>query len=92
MGRVDSFEIAGLELWFNSDDHLPPHFHVERPGTWEAVVRFLRDRDAMLEVRWGTGPRGRERKQLLDLAERHREGLLREWESKSLPRTPGELK
>ena len=36
MGRVDAVSIAGLELWFNSSDHLPPHFHdrkTQRPST-----------------------------------------------------------
>ncbi len=32
MGRVDAFAIGGLDLWFNSHDHGPPHFHARRPG------------------------------------------------------------
>ena len=25
----------GLELFFNSSDHLEPHFHAERAGEWD---------------------------------------------------------
>jgi hypothetical protein len=36
--RLDAFSVAGLELFFNSLDHLPPHFHARRPGEWEIRV------------------------------------------------------
>ena len=38
MGRVDAFALPGLELFFPSDDHPPPHFHVLKPGAWEIKV------------------------------------------------------
>jgi len=38
---VDAFEIDGLDLWFNSSDHLPPHFHARKPGEWEVRVYIL---------------------------------------------------
>ena len=43
MGRVDAFAVPGVELWFNSSDHLPPHFHASQVGEWE--VPFDTDPD-----------------------------------------------
>ncbi len=40
MGKVESIKVHGLDLWFNSSDHLPPHFHARRPGDWEIRVYF----------------------------------------------------
>lgn len=34
MAKIDCFAIAGLEFWFWSNDHNPPHFHVKRAGEW----------------------------------------------------------
>ncbi len=90
MGKVDCFQWAGLELWFNSRDHLPPHFHAERADKWEVRVRFRRSRDEMIEAVYGPGPQGKERARLLDHAERFRDALLREWEAKVLVNAPGE--
>jgi hypothetical protein len=36
VGKVDCFEIPGRKVWFNSNDHLPPHFHVENEDDWES--------------------------------------------------------
>lgn len=92
MGRVTSFALAGLELWFNSDDHMPPHFHAERPGEWEVRVYFLRDRADMSETRWTTRP-GRpsqgDLRRLAGLAEANRAALVTEWEQKVNVKTPG---
>jgi len=41
VGRVEAIEIEGLEMWFNSSDHLPEHLHVRRRGEWEIRVYFL---------------------------------------------------
>ena len=41
MGKVESFNLDGLDLFFNSHDHLPPHFHVRKPGQGEIRVFFL---------------------------------------------------
>jgi hypothetical protein len=92
VGRVTSFALAGLELWFNSDDHMPPHFHAERPGEWEVRVYFLRDRADMCETRWTTR-RGRpsqgDLSRLAGLAEANRVALATEWELKVHIKTPG---
>jgi len=52
--RVDAFTALGLELWFNSDDHLPPHFHAENAGKWHVRVFFLRIPSEMFKVAWTT--------------------------------------
>jgi hypothetical protein len=90
VARVASFELPGLELWFNSNDHLPPHFHAEQPGDWEVRVLFLRDPSEMIEIRWrNRAPRARILRELCDAAERHREQLLEEWEQKVSVTAPG---
>ena len=84
MGKVEAFEIDGIECWFWSHDHRPPHFNAKRRGAWCYKVFFLLPRQEMLER--AKGPRGRigarDRKALRDLAELHREVLLKEWERK----------
>lgn len=52
MPEVVSLVLHGLDLWFNSDDHLPPHFHAEKPGEWEVRVYFLRAAAEMFELSW----------------------------------------
>lgn len=82
---VTSFVLAGLELRFFSHDHMPPHFHAEKPGEWEVRVFFLRNRSAMLEVKYSfrtNRPSKTDVKQLTALAEAHRVALLAEWEKK----------
>ena len=55
MGRVESVATEGLELWFNSSDHLPQHFHLKRRGEWEIRVYFLlcTDGDLVFDRKWG---------------------------------------
>jgi hypothetical protein len=85
LGSVDCISVAGLELWFNSDDHLPPHFHAEKPGEWEVRVFFLQDREDMFEVKW---TKKKDRPSMADLkmlakhAERNRTALLTECQLK----------
>lgn len=74
MGRVDAFAVPGVELWFNSSDHLPPHFHASRVGEWEVRV-----------LKWKDGRRAVPRKALSALREgavQFRAALLAEWEAK----------
>jgi hypothetical protein len=84
MGKVEAFTLAGVECWFWSNDHNPPHFNAKRRGQWCVKVFFLRPKHRMLERE--KGPRGeistRDRRELCDLAERHRPELLKEWERK----------
>ena len=41
MGKVEAFTLAGLDVWFNSSDHLPEHVHIGRRSAWEIRVYFL---------------------------------------------------
>jgi hypothetical protein len=87
VGRVEAFSIAGLDLWFNSSDHRPPHFHARRAGEWEVRVFFLLCTDTHLEVsvKWRDRRRHISRKHLEALrvaAVQFREPLLEEWEVK----------
>ena len=88
MARLKCFTIDGVELWFYSNDHRPPHFHAKRKGQWELRVKFLEfSTSEMFEVVWLKGKeasRG-DTKLLKEMAVRHRAELLEEWENKVQP-------
>jgi hypothetical protein len=85
MAKLECFTIGGIELWFFSNDHLPPHFHAKRKGQWEVRVYFLESRTSeMFNVVW---PRGKEiprsdTKFLEQMVFKHRVEILEEWEAK----------
>ena len=96
MARVKAFEVSGFDLWFNSDDHLPPHFHAEKTDAWEIKVHFVRDRTEMFEVVWPKHPRNKagkpkkaELRQIADLVEHHRAELLEQWQHDVVVKDPG---
>jgi hypothetical protein len=41
--------IDGMEVKFYSNDHMPPHFHVQRKGEWKITVRFLTSNSKLLD-------------------------------------------
>jgi len=84
MGKIDAIQIEGLRLWFNSSDHLPPHFHATKTGEWEIRIHFLRCYEGHLDfdIKWGSGPSGKTRSALLTLVIENRVALLSEWEHK----------
>ncbi len=84
MGKVACFAVDGLELWFNSSDHLSHQIHVRRPGKWEIRVYFLVMTEETVEydVKWGSTPGRRVLDTLKALVIEHREELLLEWEAK----------
>ena len=87
MPRVEAFTIAGVELWFNSADHAPAHFHVRRPGAWEIRVNILATTSESLaySFKWprnGATVPGRLQKQLREATSEHRAALLTEWQEK----------
>ena len=89
MGKVSAFALEGLDFWFNSSAHLPPHFHARKPDRWEIRVFFLLCSDGHLEFekKWPPGrpdPRGPERDAILRATLEHRAELLEEWEQKVL--------
>jgi hypothetical protein len=91
MSRVACLEVPGLDLWFNSHDHLPPHFHAEKVDAWGVRVFFLRDAGEMFELVWPPNapiPR-RELKTLAVLVKENRAALLAEFETKVNVRDPG---
>jgi hypothetical protein len=89
MGKVDCFQVPGVELYFNSSDHMPPHFHAHRTDEWEIRVYFLTSTESWLnyDVKWPQGgkPPAPVLKDLLSNVLTHREDLLREWERKVCP-------
>ncbi len=84
LGRVVSFTVAGLDMWFNSHDHPPPHFHARRAGVWEVRVYFLTCTERVMDydLKWGRAPGGRELRELAARTVKHRAALLEEWEAK----------
>ena len=84
MGKVGCIQVEGLSLWFNSNDHLPPHFHVNRTGEWEIRIYFLRCSESLLDfdIKWGDGPSGRVQRELLTTVLANRTALLEESEQK----------
>jgi len=80
--KLECLALEGLEAWFNSNDHLPPHFHVEKPGEWEVRVFFLQSAENMIEVKWGRELRAKEMRAITDGAATMRAELLREWSAK----------
>ncbi len=86
MGKVDCFQVPGVELYFNSSDHLPPHFHVHKPDKWEIRVYFLTSTESGLhyDVKWLSGGSvpAPILKELLVNVLAHRVELLLEWERK----------
>ena len=88
MGQLDAFSLAGLQLWFNSSDHQPPHFHAKRRGEWEIRVFFLLSGagDLSYEIKWGSDPSRSDRDAILDEVLAHRAELFEEWEAKVCPR------
>jgi hypothetical protein len=89
LGKVTAFTIEGLDLWFNSNDHLPPHFHAGKSGCWEVRVFIVEEKDGepTFEKNWprdGSGPARQDRDAILKATKQHRVALLEEWERKVL--------
>jgi len=87
VGNVNCLSFAGVKCWFYSLDHRPPHFHAKRKGKWHIRVYFMRAKTRMIEHVPGSKGRirGKERRELLRVAELCREELLQEWEQKVHP-------
>ena len=82
MATVTAFEIAGLKIWFWSNDHQPPHFHAKRSGEWEVKIKFMLDPSEMVEVKWSKKtPSKSVLKELTSMAKKHRVKLLEQWQS-----------
>jgi hypothetical protein len=85
MAKIRGFSIAGMQLWFYSNDHEPPHFHARRKGEWEYRVRFLESVNEMFELVSSMKKAQMskaDRKKLRKMVETHRMEILQEWEQK----------
>lgn len=65
--------IGPYRFFFWSDEHAPPHVHVES-AHGRAVVEL-----AVVEVKIARGYTDRERAEIREIVVRHREGFLRRW-------------
>ena len=94
LGKLDCFSIQGLELFFYSNDHLPPHFHVKKVGEWEVRINIETSTEAngldlsyVFPKRQGRnfrGISGQQQRQILKLIVDHRLEILEEWNLKVL--------
>lgn len=84
MGKVSSFHLEGVDCWFYSHEHRPPHFHARRKGQWQVRVFFLMPKAGMIEQVKGHAGRmtKADRDTLREMAALYREELLGEWEQK----------
>ena len=87
MGKVQSFKLEGLDLFFNSNDHRPPHFHARKSGAWEIRIYILlcsKENGLVFTSKYPPNPEisSKEKKQILRLVLENREQLLDEWEKK----------
>jgi hypothetical protein len=87
LGKVQSFKIDGLDLFFNSNDHNPPHFHARKSGSWEIRVDILLssiENGLVFTVKYPLNPEisSKDKKQILKLVLENRSTLLEEWEQK----------
>jgi hypothetical protein len=85
MAVIKAFSIAGMKLWFYSNDHEPPHFHAKRNGEWEIRVKFLESDEEMFELVSRKTAKAtvstQDTKMLQEMVNEHRPALLREWEN-----------
>ena len=80
MGKLGCFSVKGLDLWFNSNDHEPPHFHARKTGCWEVRISIL---ERQYTVKWArTRVQKATLRSIFNLVEVYRAELLKEWEQK----------
>jgi hypothetical protein len=87
LGKLQSFKIDGLDLFFNSNDHRPEHFHVRKSGAWEIRVYFLRcskGKELVCDIKYPPNAQisTKEKNKILKLVLENRSKLLIEWEQK----------
>ncbi len=78
MPKVKCFSIPGIECFFYSNDHRPPHFHAKRLGKWEYKVNFA---EGTMRKKWEEEKMSsQDRNVILKMAKLHQGTLLEEWE------------
>jgi len=82
VAKVNAFVIAGVDLWFWSNDHEPSHFHARRPGEWSVEVYFMLAGDHIFQSLKPSGARIPRviRRALIRAVNNYREELLEQWE------------
>ncbi|MGL6342214.1 MAG: DUF4160 domain-containing protein [Waterburya sp.] len=87
LGRVEEFSFRGLQAFFRSTDHYPPHFHVKKSGRWEIRVYILTSSKNGLDYSFkfpknkSVTLTSKEEKAILDFVTSNREKLLLDWET-----------
>ncbi len=89
---MTTFAISGLEIFFHTLDHCPPHVHVLKSGEWEIRIDLDRTSKAnglIYNVKFPKRlPKGyspltsKERKELLEHVIKHKAALLKQWQEK----------
>jgi hypothetical protein len=85
VGKVDAVALEGLDFWFNSSDHLPPHLHARRRGAWEIRVHFFlcTDDELVFDCKWvKKAPSAKVLARIRKAVVEQRVELLKEWEQK----------
>lgn len=87
MVKVENFNIHGLEAFFRSNDHLPPHFHVKKKGEWEIRVYIITSTEKLhYSVKFPKNKKqflsSKEEKSILAFVIKNREKLYLDWENK----------
>lgn len=89
MGKVDSLSISGCECFFNTSDHLPPHFHVKsKDGMWEirAFINGTTKEQLVYEFKFPSHRKvpifRKLEKEIRKKIVQNRINLLKEWENK----------
>lgn len=87
MGKIEYFSIQGLQAFFRSNDHRPPHFHVKKVRTWEVRVYILTSSKNGLDYSFkfpknnSVTLTSKEKKTILRFITNNREKLLLDWET-----------
>ena len=81
MPKVKAFVIAGIDCYFHTNDHDPPHFHAKKRDAWELRVWFLRGEGKQIEYDWHRRQAStKDLRRLARLIKKHRLALLQEWQ------------
>lgn len=86
MVRVRALVIDGINLYFPSNNHEPPHFHAQkRDGAWLLKVYIMEPEEHMIEVIRPPDARihRKDRRAIIEGVNQHRLELILEWEALS---------
>lgn len=87
MGKIGGFNLNGLEAFFQSGDHRPPHFHVKKKGEWEIRVYIATTTKSNLDYSFKFPKNNsktidsKEKEKIINFVINKRESLLVDWET-----------